>query len=165
VDGLARIVEGLRRIEEAVAIALVIAIAVILNLQVFCRYLLDAPLIWPEEVARLSLIWLTYIGCAAVAARGGHIAVDMLPMRLRGGAQRVLLAVIDGVLALTFAGLGWLGWRLARSLSGMETAATEIPMAWLAAPLVLGGALSAFHAAARILLGYRAPQETGGIVS
>jgi TRAP-type transport system small permease protein len=165
VVGLARIVEALRRLEEAVAIALVIAIAVILNLQVFCRYLLDAPLIWPEEVARLSLIWLTYIGCAAVAARGGHIAVDMLPTRLRGGAQRVLVAAIDVILALTFAGLGWLGWRLARSLAGMETAATEIPMAWLAAPLALGCGLSAFHAAARVVLSFRAPQASGGIVS
>ena len=147
------------------AIALVIAIAVILNLQVFCRYLLDAPLIWPEEIARLSLIWLTYIACAAVAARGGHIAVDMLVTRLAGGARRALVAAIDAVLAVVFAGLGWLGWRLAQSLGGMETAATEIPMAWLAAPLALGCGLSAFHAAARVVLGARAPQPSTGILS
>lgn len=164
-DALARIVDGLRRAEEAVAIALVIAIAAILNLQVFCRYLLDAPLIWPEEISRLSLIWLTYIGCAAVAARGGHIVVDMLVARLAGGARRALVAAIDTVLTVVFAGLGWLGWRLAQSLSGMETAATEIPMAWLAAPLAIGCGLSAFHAAARVVLGARAPQESGGIVS
>ena len=164
-NGLARLVDRLRRLEEAVAIALVIAIAVILNLQVFCRYLLDAPLIWPEEIARLSLIWLTYVGCAAVAARGGHIAVDMLVTRLEGAARRTLVGAIDAVLALVFAGLGWLGWRLAQSLSGMETAATEIPMAWLAAPLALGCGLSAIHASARVVLGLRAPQASGGIVS
>lgn len=134
------------------AIALVIAIAVILNLQVLCRYVLDSPLIWPEEIARLCLIWLTYLGGAAVAARGGHIAVDMLVKRLRPRAYRVAVAATDLALAAVFATLAWLGWRLARSLAGMETAATELPMAWLAAPLVLGCGLSAFHAATRMLL-------------
>ncbi|MBL8700504.1 MAG: TRAP transporter small permease [Alphaproteobacteria bacterium] len=151
-EALARIADALRRVEEAVAIGLVIAIAVILNLQVVCRYFLDSPLIWPEEIARLSLIWLTYVGCAAVAARGGHIAVDMLVARLPDAARRRAFAAIELVLGVVFAILAWLALRLAQSLAGMETAATEIPMAWLAAPLVVGGVLSAFHCAARAAL-------------
>ena len=140
------------------AIALVIAIAAILNLQVLCRYVLDSPLIWPEEIARLCLIWLTYLGCAAVAARGGHIAVDMLVKRLAPPAQRLAVAATDLVLTVIFAALAWLGWRLMRSLAGMETAATELPMAWLAAPLVVGCGLSALHTAARAWLSLWQPQ-------
>lgn len=161
-DFLGRIADALRRAEEAVAIALVIALAAILNLQVVCRYVFDSPLIWPEEIARLSLIWLTYIGCAAVAARGGHIAVDMLIQRLEGAARRATFAAIDLFLAMVFAGLAWLAWRLANSLSGMETAATEIPMAWLAIPMVVGGVLSAFHCLSRAVLAIGSPPTAGG---
>lgn len=145
-------VQVLRRIEESAAIALVIAIAAIINLQVFCRYVLDSPLIWPEEISRLGLIWLTYMAAAACTARGSHVRVDTLLLALTPARRRGLETGIDFVLVLCFGALAWFGWRLAGSLGGMETAVVELPMAILIWPLVIGCALSSFHSAARILL-------------
>jgi len=61
--------------------------ALIVNLQVLARYAFDKPFIWPEEVSRMVLIWMTFLGAAALIRRGGDIAVDtfidMLPPHWR----------------------------------------------------------------------------------
>ncbi len=149
---LRHLVQILRQIEESAAIALVIAIAAIINLQVFCRYVLDSPLIWPEEISRLGLIWLTYMAAAACTARGGHVRVDTLLLALTPARRRRLESGIDLVLVLCFGAIAWFSWILAGSLAGMETAAVELPMAVLIWPLVIGCALSSFHSAARVAL-------------
>ncbi len=50
--------------------------------QVFARYVFGAPFQWSEEVARLALIWMTFISAAYVLAEGRHIAVDMISTRV-----------------------------------------------------------------------------------
>ena len=51
-------------------------------LQVFCRYVLDNALSWPEEVAKFPFVWFVFLGAAMVTRRGRHIAIDMLPRSL-----------------------------------------------------------------------------------
>jgi TRAP-type transport system small permease protein len=40
------------------------------------RYFLGTSLDWSEEVTRILLIWLTYIGAAVALKRKAHIVVD-----------------------------------------------------------------------------------------
>ena len=46
---------ALGRAEELVAMALVVALLIVVNLQIFARYIFHHPFIWPEEVSRLLL--------------------------------------------------------------------------------------------------------------
>lgn len=69
--------KGLVRLEQWLAIGILITILVTMGLQVFARYVFGSPISWSEEVARLGLIWLTFIAAGFVAARGQHIAVDL----------------------------------------------------------------------------------------
>ncbi|HPJ47404.1 MAG TPA: TRAP transporter small permease subunit [Synergistales bacterium] len=39
-------------------------------LGVFCRYVLKSSLIWTEEVARFSLVWIVMLGALGAAVRG-----------------------------------------------------------------------------------------------
>lgn len=68
---------GLVRLEQWLAIGILITILVTMGLQVFARYVFGSPIPWSEEVARLGLIWLTFIAAGFVAARGQHIVVDL----------------------------------------------------------------------------------------
>lgn len=56
-------------------------------LQVFCRYILEHPLLWPEDVTRWLLVWAAYLGASIALRGGGHISLTMLvnrfPQRLR----------------------------------------------------------------------------------
>jgi len=43
-------------------------------LQVFFRYIVGAPLIWPEEMTTFLMAWMSFIG-SAVALKNGNILV------------------------------------------------------------------------------------------
>lgn len=56
----------------------VVLIVLSLGAQVCFRYLLQLPLEHTDELAQTSLVWLTFIGAAALYREGGHITVDCL---------------------------------------------------------------------------------------
>jgi len=76
-DRASTLLQGLVRLEQWLAIGILVTILVTMGMQVFARYVFGAPISWSEEVARLGLIWLTFIAAGFVAARGEHIAVDL----------------------------------------------------------------------------------------
>ena len=68
--------------EKTVACLFLLLIVVTMGTHVFSRYVLWDPFQWSEEVARLALIWMTFISAAFVMAEGRHIAVDMVSSRV-----------------------------------------------------------------------------------
>lgn len=73
---------------EWLCIGLLTMSAAVAVLQVFCRYVLNASLSWPEEVALWSFIWTVFLGMALAVGRHTHIAIDLvsklLPQRYTG---------------------------------------------------------------------------------
>ena len=65
---------------EAAAAFLLTGVVGIVLVEVVARYLLKISLSWPEELARYTLVWLTFVG-AAVGAAGSH---DCAPKRSPG---------------------------------------------------------------------------------
>ena len=57
--------------------------------QVLFRYMLMIPLPWTEELARFTLVWVTFLGAASVTRRKLHIAVDYFIAKLPGKTSRV----------------------------------------------------------------------------
>ncbi len=138
-------------LEEWLVIVLVAAMAVIINLQIVARYLFDAPYIWPEEVSRLLLVWMSFIGAAALMRRGGDIAVDTFTALMPARARRVAFIVRDVLMIGVFSLVAVQGFHLAQAVATMPLVATEWPTSLLAWPLVLGGGLIAFHTLTRLL--------------
>lgn len=54
--------------------------------QVFCRYVLNDPLMWTEELARMMAVFTTYFGSVVVLLLRQHIYVSLLDDWLRGRA-------------------------------------------------------------------------------
>lgn len=67
----------------------------------FGRELFNISFSWTDEVARYLLIWITYIGAAAVAREGGHIRVEVLIGLLPDRVRRIA-DVISHLLSLVF---------------------------------------------------------------
>ena len=66
----------LEKVQVWAGILSVAAIGVIIPLQVFCRFILNAPLMWPEDVGIGLMVWLGFIGSAVLYKRKEHVAVD-----------------------------------------------------------------------------------------
>lgn len=150
---LDRIETRLGWVEETAAIALVVAIAVLVNVQVVARYLFHAPFIWPEEVTKLMLVWLAFLGAAAVSRRGADMAVTTFVDLMPPGWRHAVAVARDLVLAGLYLFVAWEAQQLVKALAGMTLVATDWPVALLVWPLLLGSLLLALHAAARLARG------------
>ncbi|MDR2174746.1 MAG: TRAP transporter small permease [Synergistaceae bacterium] len=93
------------------------------------RYCFAQSIIWTEEVARYSLVWLAMLGAAGACARGDQMAVDFLvpyfPRALRffAGILRV------GVQVCVLCVLIWFGAQNVAGTWQMKTMALGIPKA------------------------------------
>lgn len=75
-----------------------VLMTIIITVQVFGRYVLNASPVWAEQAALLILIWCVFIAAAAGIREGFHIriaaVVDRLPNRLRGPTNLVSNTVV-----------------------------------------------------------------------
>jgi len=67
-----------RVIELTIATVLVGNMVVALTLQVFFRYVVQAPLFWSEELARFLLIWSVFAGATFAFRHRTHMSIDLI---------------------------------------------------------------------------------------
>lgn len=103
----ARLVRGI----DVIVVVFFVAIFVFYIAQVGGRFVTGCTWMWTMEVSRGVMMYVTFIACGPLIRSGGHIAVEILPTRLRGTPlainkffiHLVLLAV---VLLATYYGVG-----------------------------------------------------------
>src|SRR5690349_456655 len=89
-----RVLDAVQWILIAAIIAILAVSALLLLWQVFDRLVLGGGQNWVEEYARLSLVWLTFLGAAALLREGKHLTVEYFIDRC---PQAVRTAVSYGV--------------------------------------------------------------------
>lgn len=127
---------------------LTLQMTVVVLLGVFTRYVLNDSLAWIEELARYSMIWLSWLGGGLALRRGAHIAVefftDALPQSVR---SVVIFAGRVGVFFFLGVCL-WYGVDLTSRVSAQSTIALGISMQIPYAAIPAGALLMAYHLAA-----------------
>ena len=125
--------------------------------QVFFRFALDDPLIWSEELVRILVIWMTFVGAAVVCWDGRHLNVDVIFVRLPPAARRVLRR-INALLAIGFLGiLVWYSLALVEIGWYVEIGALDLPDSVYRSPATVGGVLMIVFILLRWF--YRRPAE------
>ena len=69
------------------------------------------PVIWIDEVAIFAMIWAAFIGSSAGLARREHIAVTLLPDALPTRTRAALQTMVDALVLVFVAALGFIVWR------------------------------------------------------
>jgi C4-dicarboxylate transporter DctQ subunit len=59
-----------------------IAVLLLVNYQILCRFVLSISVPWTEEVSRLLFIWLAFLGAAIGVREGALIVIDTLPVMI-----------------------------------------------------------------------------------
>jgi TRAP-type transport system small permease protein len=148
---------ALDRIVAAASAAAVAATVVITCLAVFCRYVLESALPWPEEIDGYLLIWISFLGAYLAAREGQHLGIDMLPDRLPPAARRALRTVVDASLILLFAIVLVHSLRWIRVSGGREIETAEIPKGIFMSVIPLAMALLIVALAADMLRRRKGP--------
>jgi len=134
------------RITEIFLFVIGLGMALIIGTQVFSRYVLNHSLFWSEEVGRICLVWISFLGASAAYKRRAHIGVDFLVARLPHNL-RYAVAILVLVLSLVFFGvLIVYGTIFAAFISGQKTAALGLPLTLTYTAIPLSGALFSLHA-------------------
>ncbi len=143
------------RVVVGVAFIAIVALTIV---QVVFRSVLDDPLVWSEELVRLLLVWVVFLGAAVVTWDGRHLNVDVLFVRLSERMRRIVRWFNRLVAASFLAVLGWTSLAIVELNRWDEIGALEISMAWVRVPATVGAALALLALIARIL--YRSPRES-----
>ena len=115
--------------EDWIAFALFWALALIVFLQFFTRYILNDSLSWTEEIARYGLMSLAFIGGAVVTRKKSHIAVELLSNLMKPGPLRsALLALVDFVTLAFMALLAYFSVTIIERMQAQTMTVFELPM-------------------------------------
>jgi TRAP-type C4-dicarboxylate transport system permease small subunit len=134
-------------------VALVV-ITLIIPWGVFTRYVLNSASSWPEPMAILMMIWLSFLSAIVCYREHLHIGVGMLPAALEGAPRKLLGIVVEFGMLVINVFLLWYGIKLVQ-VTWYQTIA-EFPVVSVGVsylPVPIGGAITALFIVERFLKG------------
>lgn len=123
---------------ECALVCLFIVIIVCVSLQVFFRYLLNDPLIWSEEVARLSFLWMVFLGLGIAERDHSHIAVDFFVDRMPQCVQKPLRLAVEVFGIAVLLTVGFFAIEFISHQKAMRSVALDISQMYFTAAIPAG---------------------------
>ena len=133
-----------------VCCALVTALLVCVSLGVVTRTL-GEPLIWTDELSRFLMVWLAVFGWIVASRKRIHVRIrffqGLLPKRGHKATELAIQIAVTsfGVLIAVYS-VGLIGKNY-----DLEATSMPISMAWMYAPLVLAGAITAVQGTSELI--------------
>jgi TRAP-type C4-dicarboxylate transport system permease small subunit len=140
--------------------ASLVVITIIIPWGVFTRYVLNSASSWPEPLAVLLMIVLSFLSAVICYREHLHISVMTLPNMLTGWARTALGYIIEGCMLFTNLFLLWYGTNLVK-VTWNQTIA-EFPLVSVGIsylPVPLGGLLTALFVIERLWKGNLFPEQ------
>ncbi|MFM0193600.1 TRAP transporter large permease subunit [Paraburkholderia strydomiana] len=142
---------AIKWITEVPAALLLVAEVVLLLTNVFCRYVLQDPLIWGDELASILFIWLSMLGAVVALRRGEHMRLTMFVDRM-SPQNRAFAETVGNFIVMTFVLLlvrPATDWAMNEWI--ISTPALELPNTIPAAAIPVAAALMLVLAITRLL--------------
>lgn len=79
---------------DATLALMLVAMTVAVFAQVFFRYVLRSPLSWPEETARMLIVWLSFLGGYMALRERRHIGFSLFVKKLPRGGTFALEVIV-----------------------------------------------------------------------
>ena len=156
-----RVVDVVYWTGAVVACVALVLVSAVIPWAVYTRYILNSASSWPEPMAVLLTVGITFIGAANCYRQRIHmnmtVGTDLLPPRLRA-ASAVLSEVLMGVVALFM-----LLWGIKLVMATWGNSVDEFP--WLSVgvtymPIAVSGAMMFLFVVERLTIG--PPVSSGG---
>ncbi len=139
----------LRVVEVLAAVALAADLAVVI-VAVLWRYAFNDTILWADEVARILLIAVAFLGGASAVAKGNHVGIrivrdnlapkHMSLLEAAGLWIELLVTLCVAVFAIQYCETAW-----------NQVTSTGLPQNLFLYPLIIGGFCMAIFTAARLL--------------
>ncbi len=141
-----RVVEGaITLLVEAIGVALLTAMVIVVFAAVFMRYVMGDPLAWSDEAARFMLIWSAFLGAALGVRRGSHYGILLILKRFPPALHRLALFLIAAGMAVFMFILVRIGVNLMIMANVQTSPSLELKMSWIYAAIPVSGTLMLFY--------------------
>ena len=146
--------------EKALKVAvglLLLGITGLVVAQVFFRFVLSAPLPWPEELARLIFVYLVFVGGAFASLHNDQISIEVVDVALDDSSKKASVTSIVRetimviVMAVTVVG----GIQVAPRAHRIALSGTGLPKSLMTVAVIIGAALMGLEALRRIVIDIR----------
>ena len=135
---------------EHLCALLVAVMVVLLSIQVVGRYVFANPPDWTEELARMTFIYLTFVGGALAIVRHAHLRIESLHQRL-SLRSRTILDIVLAMVGVVFLGVTvYYSVGLLTRLSHQPMTSVPISKAFMFAAVPVGCALMLVYELGRI---------------
>ena len=137
------------RIGRQLAWIAILMMVIVIIIQVFFRYVLNNALPWPDEVARIIMLWMTGVIAPSAYRWGGFVSIDMLERFLPKILSNILIFLILLVslsvlligfeMGLKHINAGWIfsssSIKIPFSLIGGKTEAMKLAWMYMSLPV------------------------------
>ncbi|MFB9225142.1 TRAP transporter large permease subunit [Paracoccus cavernae] len=136
---------------EWVAVVFFLIMSGMILTNVFTRYVFGHPIVWADEVASLSFMWMAMLGAVLAIERSEHMRLTVL-LPLISDRWRPYVEAFSGVLMLVFlGGIMPSALEYAYEESYITSPALNMPMIWRASALPTGVILMALLVVVHLL--------------
>ncbi len=111
---------------------------VVLAVQVFCRYVLNYPLVWSEEMARYIFVWVTFVGASFGLRHGSHISMEFFVDKMPRAVQKALGIALNVVAFCALAYLVPVGVLFTLDQVPIASSAMQISMGLVVSAVPVG---------------------------
>ena len=145
-DTYRRVNDVVERVVVIVACAIVAVVVLLPFVGVVVRWATGEGYSFLAETAPQLVPWVVFPMIGVLLRHEGHIAVDMLPHFLRGGALTALRILVLAICTVSTAVMAWFGARTTAffaNLGQLSTTEIEFPLWYLYVSYPIGLALAA----------------------
>ena len=147
-----RMLRWISAVEHSLGAILITVIALLVFIQALQRYLPVSGWVWSGELARYSMVAVTFIMCGYLMGQGQHITIEVIDRFVSLRARRWVKRFTNAVVLLICLAFIREGWALVSETSGQVSAALQMPMTYLYAFPLIGFVLAGLRAAWAIIV-------------
>ncbi|MCP2252766.1 TRAP-type C4-dicarboxylate transport system, small permease component [Prauserella aidingensis] len=149
----------LSTVESAVGGLLLATILVLMLGQALQRYLPTGGWVGSGELARFSLVWLTFAMAGYLMERDGHVTLKVIDTVTRGLTRRLVFLFANIMVAIVCLNLAYEAFVLVTDDSSQVSPALGIPIRWFYVIPLVGFLLTALRSVVAVFLPPRAVGE------
>lgn len=152
----------IEKILQKVVSVLIGAMMAWVFIQVIGRYVFNYTPSYGEELARYMFVWVVFLSLPVVAKKGGHMAIEMVTIRLKGTALKSVRTIADILTMIFLLIMVVEGARMVMIASFQTSAALQISMSWVYCVIPVGCFIMLLNVVDNFIKLIRTPAEELG---
>jgi TRAP-type C4-dicarboxylate transport system permease small subunit len=158
---LERTAHIIEQVVNRIAIVLFSVIFITMLLQIFFRYVLNAPLVWTEELCRYLFIWICFMGWTIALRQKSHIRINFFIERLPHSLRKIVTLVFQLLIFVFLIQLLRYGIAMTARSFSVPTITLYISWAYVYLAVPLSAAIMLFYSAVDIIGFFREGSSKG----